>query len=213
MLTVLACLGVAACGFDVRYGTGYRCIDDADCPDGQRCDDNSCQLPEPGGGDGGPHDAPGPDAALVNLLVDPGFEVANDEDWGKYNSTLTQTIDDPHGGTSSGHVCELSSDEAYTIFQVVEQAPQAGVTYVGSVWARTPGEAVTARLTIREATDGDWIDHHGDDVLLGGDWVELSVAATIEEANRDVVQLIVWGLAAAGPCFDVDDAAAYRPGS
>lgn len=215
MSSLLACLAAAACGFDADYGTGYRCIDEGDCPDGQRCVDNSCQLEVSAQEDAGElldgaAPADGPIIASVNLLEDPGFEIGGDDNWGKYNSTLTQTADEPHGGGASGHVCEISAAEAYTVFQPFDADPPKATTYRLSAWVRTTGETITAKITLREFTDEvGWVDHHGTDTLVAGDWVELTLDATVEDAGRDGVQLIVWGLDGGAGCFDIDDAAAY----
>lgn len=94
-----------------------------------------------------------------------------------------------------------------------DEHPPVGTTYRLSAWVRDAGQAVTSRIALREYDGVDWVDHDGVEVLLGGDWVELSLEASTEGADIDDVQLIVWGLAGGGSCFEIDQVAAYRLGS
>ncbi|HUS66876.1 MAG TPA: hypothetical protein VMZ28_20200 [Kofleriaceae bacterium] len=216
-----ACAALAACGFDADYGTGYRCIDDGDCPDGQLCVENSCQVPAPGGRDAAVIDArldnagadAATDAAPTNLLEDPGFEVVNDQDWEKYNSTLAKNLDDPHGGSSFGRVCVINAEEEFTVFQPLEGAPPQGARYEASVWMRADETPVTVMLTIREGTGPSFVDHDGQPIELGTSWQQLSHSATVEETGRTFASFIVWGLTGGGTCYQIDDAFAYRAGS
>lgn len=208
---------LAGCSLEVEYGTGYRCIDDTDCPGDQRCVVNTCQAA--GSPDAAaPFDAPapsdtGPDAARVNLLDNPGFETDEDT-WGRYNSTLVRTSAVPHEGQWSGHVCQISADSPFTVFQTLESNPPEGASYVARAWVRSgDAETISARLTIREVTGEVWIDYDGDTVAIDGEWVELSVEGTVQEPGREAAQVIVWGLSGGGPCFDVDDTFGYLTGS
>jgi hypothetical protein len=221
-MLVLAAATLGACGFEVDYATGFRCIDTDDCPGGQTCVANTCQLDAPGGDDdagaldaASMADGPDPDAAPTNLFVDPGFELANETDWNRFNSTITKIGDDPHGGTSAGRLCEISPDNAYTVFQTVETDPAQGEHFRASVFVRSASdEPVTMKMTVREYDAGSgWQDDDSEPRVIEGDWIELTVEGTIDATGREEAQVIIWAYTSGSPCFEADDAFAYRVGS
>lgn len=210
----------AACRFDGGLGEGLLCPT-GECPAGQDCVDGVCttgagERPDGGGaGDGGAT----ADGALtdarppgVNLVANPGMEDGTDP-WTPYNAELSESPE-AHGGQRSLLVCNTDVTGDFTVYQDVLKAPgepiPAGESFVASVWVRATGAAPDRmKLTIRESGGATArVDHDGpsvDGVMSG--WSELQASGTVQEADRENLILIIWGLESqTGDCFAADDA-------
>ena len=213
---------LASCRFDGGLGTGLLCPN-GECPDGQVCVAGVCELEAgeldaatsgPDGGDDG-DGAVTPDAAAGdNLVTNPGMEDGVDP-WTPFNGVLA-TSDVALSGAASLKVCAEAADQDFTVYEDVIKSPASeilpGTRYVASAWVRSaPSSAAPSSmyLMIRESGGAaPRIDHPGPTVA-GPDetWIKLEASGTVEEADRENVILIVWGLDTSGSaCFLVDDA-------
>ena len=213
---------LAGCRFDGGLGAGLLCPT-GECPDGQVCAAGVCELEgggadaatsAPDGGDG-QDGAVTPDAAAGdNLVSNPGMEDGIDP-WTPFNGFLA-TTDVELGGAASLKVCAETGDKFFTVYQDVVKSPPseilAGTRYVASVWVRSaPASAAPSsmNLMIRESGGAAPRTDHEGPTVAGPDetWIKLEASGTVQEADRDNVILLVWGLDTSGSaCFLVDDA-------
>ena len=206
-------LVATACSFEATHGTGYKCVDDGDCPDGQRCVELMCSESDSALGDGAPGvDAPVVDAGLPNLLVNPGFESADLEDWVDYNAVVDRTMDPVRSGSYAGRVCRGDAAEYFTAYQFFLRDAVPTGTYRVSAYVRSAVDGVTLpmRVTIRESGPGGEVNHDGDELDVGDVWKKLAVDGTVTATDLEWIQIIVWGLTGDDVCYLVDDATAVQ---
>jgi hypothetical protein len=210
----------AACQFEGGLGEEGLLCPTGECPSGQDCVDGVCttgaaERPDGGrAGDGAPADGALADARPpgVNLVANPGMEEGTDP-WTPYNAGLSESPD-AHGGQRSLLVCNADVSGDFTVYQDVLKAPgepiPAGESYGASVWVRSAGAAPgKMKLTIRESGGAAArVDHDGPVVDgISMDWKELEASGTVQEADRENLILIIWGLESqTGDCFAADDA-------
>ena len=199
----------AACSFEAKHGTGYKCVDDGDCPEGQACVDLVCGGAAAALGDGAPSGGGVPDAGLTNLLENAGFESANVSDWHEYNSSVERS-EMARTGSFAGYVCRADQAEAFTTYNFMVYEPVPTGQYHARAYVRGGGEGETLpmRLTIRESTPDGYVNHDGDEVQVGDSWVPLTADADVAATDLSWIQVIVWGLTGAEVCFLVDDTSA-----
>lgn len=218
---LVAVLVVAGCQFDGGQGDGLLCPT-GECPAGQVCRGGVCAI-DLGAADGAPvvdagdrtDGAAGPDAGNgPNLVDNPGMEDGTSP-WTPFQARLEET-GEPHGGEDALLVCNQGADGVFTVYQDVVKAPAepilAGASYRASVWVRAaaggpaPG---SMKLTIRESGGAiERTDHDGAvAIAVGSPWMQLQATGTIEQADRENVIFIVWGLQSDDTaCFAIDDA-------
>lgn len=227
-----ACLAVVlavftACTVEVDYGaTRFRCPDGT-CPGGQVCIANLCEptdvtvdaaLPATDAAtprDGSAPDAT-PDAALPNLLPNPGIE-GNINPWTAFAGSPRFTMTSPHGGAGALVGCKdpTGMPDLFTVYvDPIATAPTlVGTHYQGSVWVRKSfmaGEEAppTLQLVLRERGGSQPLRDHPGPLVSGitTTWVQLTVDATITDPGRTGLNFILWpGNVADGVCFAVDD--------
>ncbi len=225
-----ACLAIGlavctACTVEVDYGaTRFRCPDGT-CPSGQVCIANLCEPTtvtvdaavdaDAAPGDGSVPDAM-PDAALPNLLPNPGIE-GNINPWTAFAGSPRFTTTAPHGGAGALVGCKDATGmpDLFTVYvDPIAAAPTLmGTHYQGSVWVRKSFAAAeaappTLQLVLRERGGSQPLRDHPGPVVgsITTTWVQLTVDATITDPGRTSLNFIIWpGNVADGVCFAVDD--------
>ena len=205
---LLAAAGVlAGCVVAVDYGgTSYRC-GSGDCPAGQACVAGVCVAA-----------AAPPDALPPNLLANGDMEGGLDC-WSAYRGVLRETTNMPHGGARAIVACKTAGMDTslFTAFADVKVGAGTiarGEHITASVWVRAsfaPAEPAPPQLEVVLHEAGGAaapVDHHGTAVRpITTDWTVLTVAAVVEQADRDRIELLIWpGDVVDDTCFGFDDA-------
>jgi hypothetical protein len=221
-LALALVLAQAGCVVDVDYGaTRFRCPDGVTCPQGQSCMANLCV---PGGtlpdASVDARDS-APDAALPNLLSNPGLEVGNDP-WTAFAATFRPTTMTPHSGLRSIVVCKDATGtlDLFTAYADIVNGPAVpmGAHFRASVWVRKSFDALetappSIKIVLREKGGSVMQrDHSGPEVTpLTTTWVQLVADTTVVDPGRTQLNFLIWpGDVADGTCFAFDDAVAER---
>lgn len=228
---VLASLvGSPGCSLRSELPQEVRCSD-GQCPPGLVCREGTCGEPDPPDPpdaavvvdlDAAPIettvDAAVPDAGPIENLVDnPDFEPGVSP-WNSYNGVLYHNSNEPHAGQWGLKSCkvDVGADDVLTAWTDLPRAdPSQGSTYQASIWIRASFDPMDLTppgvyLSLREwGGASPYRDSVGPTYMpLTTEWAQLTAEITVEEADREMIILIVWTATDVpdGTCFIVDDA-------